>query len=207
MPDLPRRVASLIVTSILAVTVMVPLTARSAVPEVAEAHQLLDVVGVSQRALDRGALTGRSTTVSLVRQPVSAELIAPSAPLPQPASAPMQATLFDLPPVVRAADPPTVTGNTVSGRATWYCCTLGWRGVAVVALPPALGGAYTPPPASRTVTVCADRCVELPVADACECHWGTTDQKVVDLSPEAWAAVSDAPTSRGVIEVTIHLGG
>jgi hypothetical protein len=30
---------------------------------------------------------------------------------------------------------------------------------------------------------------------------------VADLSPEAWAAVSDSSLSMGVIHVTIHLGG
>jgi hypothetical protein len=100
---------------------------------------------------------------------------------------------------------PPPAGDTVSGKATWYCCTAGWRGQAVVALPGPLGGRYDPPPANRTVTVCADRCVELPVVDYCGCHWGTSAQKVADLSPEAWAAVSDAGLSAGVIRVTVHL--
>ena len=37
--------------------------------------------------------------------------------------------------------------------------------------------------------------------------WGTANQKVADLSREAWAAVSSTSRSAGVITVTVHLGG
>jgi hypothetical protein len=121
----------------------------------------------------------------------------------------MQATLYR-DPTPAVAQPPApaaavFNGDTVTGLATWYCCSAGWNGKAVVALPGALGGQYDSPPASRHVTVCADRCVSLPVVDYCGCFWGTSSQKVADLSPEAWDAVSDTGTGAGVITVTIHL--
>jgi hypothetical protein len=216
--DLLRRVAVLTIISAIGIALLTPLTARSALPPSSDAARLLDAAERSTSTLDRGTLVGRDGSLvsraAALGEPVQAigpESFGTDAALPTPASAPMEATLYlkptPRPAPVAVAPPPVGSGNTITGKATWYCCTLGWRGEAVVALPGALGGQYDAPPAARFVTVCADRCAQLPVVDYCGCYWGTTSQKVADLSPEAWAAVSDAPTSAGVITVTVHLGG
>ena len=216
MPDLLRRVAALTMVSAVGIALLAPLTARSAIPEVAEAQHLLATVDRSPSSLGRGGLSGRdalAVAVSDVEGPPVAEAVVPAAELPQPGVAPMEATLVTIvtPPArrvaVAAAAPQPDASGAVAGLATWYCCSRGYRGEAVVALPGALGGQYDAPPAARTVTVCADRCAVLPVVDYCGCHWGTSAQKVADLSPEAWAAISDKSLSAGVVSVTVHVGG
>ena len=214
MPDLLRRVAVLTVLSAGGIALLAPLTARSAMPDATRAADpLLAALSDPRSDLARGSLADRTSFNQLalaVDTPASgAEQLASTA-LPTPAAAPMQATLYP----VSAAAPVVVprsavlgSGDSVTGNATWYCCSRGYRGLAVVALPGALGGQYDAPPAARTVTVCADRCVSLPVVDYCGCHWGTSSQKVADLSPEAWAAVTDRSRSAGVVTVTIQLGG
>ena len=220
MPDLLRRVAVLTVLSAVGIALLAPLTARSAMPgDTLAVEPLLAAVPNARGDLARGALADRGSLTGLalaVEIPISGTEQIASPVIPTPAVAPMQATLYPVstpalrPAAVRSAAPPVAPdpiGDTVTGSATWYCCSLGYRGQAVVALPGALGGQYDPPPAARTVTVCGDRCVVLPVVDYCGCHWGTSAQKVADLSPEAWAAVTDRPQSAGVVTVTIQLGG
>jgi hypothetical protein len=212
--DLLRRVAVLTVISAVGIALLAPLAAQSARPgREASPSTLLDA-GPATSTLDRG-FDGRERQAILTlleqHRPLSPETFAFAQPaLPTPASAQMQATLHSKPTPAPtpppAPPPPAMTGDTVTGQATWYCCSAGWRGEAVVALPGALGGHYDAPPAARSVTVCADRCVSLPVVDYCGCYWGTANQRVADLSPEAWAAVSDTGTGAGVIRVTIHLG-
>ncbi len=216
MPDLLRRVAVLTVLSAGGIALLAPLTARSAMPDATRAADpMLAALSTPRGDLARGSLADRTSFNQLalaVDTPASgAEQIASPA-LPTPAAAPMQATLYPVsaptPAVSRSARAaPGPTGDTVTGEATWYCCSRGYRGLAVIALPGALGGRYDAPPAARTVTVCADRCVSLPVVDYCGCSWGTSSQKVADLSPEAWAAVTDRSRSAGVVSITIQLGG
>jgi hypothetical protein len=108
----------------------------------------------------------------------------------------------------RGAVEPTVgvphTTHRVGGIASNYVGTAGWVGLATAALPGDLGGRYTGE-VNGHVTVCADRCARLPVVDWCECYWGTEDERVADLSPAAWALISDRPIGEGLIEVRLVL--
>ncbi|MEP7040917.1 MAG: hypothetical protein ABI864_05005 [Chloroflexota bacterium] len=208
MPDVLRRVATLTIASAVAIGLLAPLAARSATSATAESMRLLAVADQPFSLSARSALEGRdraaALSLSTVSQPIGVEDLGLNPALATPPSAPMEATLYRH--VVKTVATP-FGGNTIAGKATWYCCSAGWRGEAVVALPGALGGHYDAPPAARFVTVCADRCATLPVADYCGCLWGAASQKVADLSPEAWAAISDSALSRGVITVTVYLGG
>lgn len=214
MLDLLRRVAVLTVISAIGIALLAPLAAQSARPTAQALPSLLLEAATTTTVLDRGSV-GRERRAVLtlleLRRPISPETFSTALrAMPTPASAVMQATLYSkstpAPAPTAAPPPPTRIVDTVAGKATWYCCTAGWHGEAVVALPGPLGGQYDPPPASRSVTVCADRCVSLPVVDYCDCYWGTANQKVADLSPEAWAAISDTGIAAGVITVTVHLG-
>jgi hypothetical protein len=222
-----RRVAALTVLSAVGLALLAPLTARSALPDVvADVEPLLigfRAPAVTSLSLDRGLTAGRGTdsrlTIALDAAPGAPEAVAPLA-LPLPPTAPMEATLYPVatapaaPPAPAApvAAPPPVDGNTISGSASWYChvvgtCPAGFTPAdAFVALPGVLGGAGGAGIVGY-VTVCADRCVELPVVDFCGCYWGTSSHRVADLSAAAWAMVTDQPRSAGVITVTLELGG
>ena len=225
MPELLRRVAVLTVLSAVGIALIAPLTARSAVPDAAIAvAPLLDRLPVFQTTLDRGSLAGRDASSRLalaVEAPASGTERVIAAILPTPAAAPMEATLYPVaapkpaPARVRASAPapvsaPDTSGATISGSASWYCHKVGTcpRGFtpadAFVALPGALGGAGGLGVVGH-VTVCADRCVELPVVDYCNCYWGLEDQRIADLSAAAWALVTDTPRSAGILQITLQL--
>ncbi len=108
-------------------------------------------------------------------------------------------------PAPTATAVPTPTPTTeVAGIGSNYPGTAGWMGQATVAMPGDLGGQYSGE-VNGHVTVCADRCVRFPVVDWCQCYWGTDDQRVVDLSHSAWALVSDASLTEGLVEVRVIL--
>jgi len=96
------------------------------------------------------------------------------------------------------------------GVASWYCCTVGYEGKAVVALP---GARYVPAgeaPWAR-VEVCVrqddvERCGVFPVVDSCGCP----DGRIVDLSIEAASRSRrdgglGLDLSRGIWPATVRL--
>jgi hypothetical protein len=103
-----------------------------------------------------------------------------------------------------APEPPAPEPPVVSGIASNYPGTAGFAGQATVALPGAMGGRYTGDVQGH-VTVCADRCVRLPVVDWCQCYWGSGDQRVADISHAAWPLITDRPLSAGLVEVRVIL--
>lgn len=101
--------------------------------------------------------------------------------------------------------PPLVAvDGMATGVASFYSESAGWEGQATVALPLDLGGGI-PDGEPTWVLVCADRCASLPVVDSCPCYVGTPEQRIANLSHEAWRVVSDAPLSEGLIPVAVHL--
>ena len=101
------------------------------------------------------------------------------------------------------SDDSTVDGS-VTGMASSYAESRGWEGQATVALPLKFGGGLSEGQ-PRYVLVCADRCMSLPVVDSCPCYVGTADERVANLSHEAWRQISDMPLEEGLIEVEITL--
>ena len=206
MPDLLRRGAVHVIVVALIVAALAP-QALAATPPDHVTQQLLAAVEASPASLVavRGSASQRTLAAFAPASgsvPVGAEQFHPNG-VAAPPSVTMSPTLISAP-AQWVSQPGGVA--TISGKASWYCCTRGWDDAAVVALPIALGGHWTTPPAIFSVVVCADRCALLPVGDACACYWGEVGQKVVDLSPAAWAAITDKDRwVYGVVNVTVYL--
>lgn len=206
MPDLLRRGAVHVIVVGLIVAALAP-HAVAATPRDHVTQQLLAAVEASPASLVavRGFASQRTLAAFAPvsdRVPLGREQFHPNG-VAAPPSVTMSPTLVSAP-VPWVSQPGG--GATISGKASWYCCTRGWDDAAVVALPIALGGHWTTPPAVFSVVVCADRCALLPVGDACACYWGEAGQKVVDLSPAAWAAITDKDRwVYGVVNVTVYL--
>lgn len=209
------RLGALAALSVAVVVVLVAINGANAASRAKpqSTPQLLPNATEQQVLADRGTSSVRNgapdgevldRTPAPVRptNPPTRALVEPSVtPTPLPTATPRPATPAPTP---KPKPKATTSGNTVSGIGSNYPGTAGYMGQAVVALPGALGGRYTGK-VNGYVTVCADRCVRLPVVDWCQCYWGTADQRVVDLSHEAWAAVTDLPLSRGLVKVRLIL--
>jgi hypothetical protein len=121
-------------------------------------------------------------------------------------AASLSGAVTDGPTVARAAaiPPLTAVNGLVTGEASSYTATGDWEGRATVALPLEIGGGI-PSGEPSYVLVCADRCVTLPVVDSCPCYVGTADQRVANLSVEAWALLTDLPIEEGLVQVEIYI--
>jgi hypothetical protein len=117
----------------------------------------------------------------------------------QPAPVPSGSTGYEQGTMVLAADSRTpaprqsATAATVRGRASWY----GVDGDVAAAGPALRHGHWR----GSLVSVCADRCVTVRLVDFCQCLRGERSERVIDLSPSAFARLS--PLSAGLIRVTV----
>ena len=213
------------VVSAVGIALIAPLTARSALPEPVSAAEplLADVGAPAPVGAERGGLAARGgdSLLASTRDAIPTFEAFASHPVAPSRTVGMAASIVAnaVPAAARPASVPApqiVTSpvddsETITGSASWYChvvgtCPAGFSPAdAFVALPGALGGAGGRGVVGH-VTVCADRCAELPVVDFCACYWGTADQRVADLSAAAWALVTDTPRSAGILTVTLHLG-
>lgn len=149
-------------------------------------------------AVEVQVMAGRSDQPALTDMPP----LPSRAPTPQATPAPTVLAVPAAPTPV--APPPPPPAPVVAGMASNYPGTAGFAGQATVALPGAMGGAYTGA-VQGYVTVCAERCARLPVVDWCQCYWGSADQRVADISHAAWPLITDMPLSRGLVPVRVIL--
>jgi hypothetical protein len=88
----------------------------------------------------------------------------------------------------------SATAATVPGLASWY----GVDGDVAAAGPALRHGHWR----GSIVAVCADRCVTVRLVDFCQCLRGQRSERLIDLSPSAFARL--APLSAGLIRVTVR---
>jgi hypothetical protein len=118
-----RRIGALLLLSLSGVILLAPLAARSAAPPepVLPESLLLQGSGAGTVTADRGSLTSRDAGATPSGSPEALT----GAPLPTPATAPMEATLVGIPtpaPVVTpgpAAPAPAAPPVTYSGTSVW----------------------------------------------------------------------------------------
>lgn len=115
-----RRILILAAVSISGIALLAPLAARSAIePLVVSSDHLLPAMPAREAVVDRGGVLAVRSLTSTAPVGTGSESLT-SAPMPTPASAPMQATLQPLatpqPPVVPSAPAPVVT---VDGGTVW----------------------------------------------------------------------------------------
>jgi len=104
-------------------------------------------------------------------------------------------TLPDAPRRVGVSGAAPSSGASVSGIASWYAAV----GLIAAAGPALRVGDWR----GRVVTVCAGGvCLDVRLADWCQCYAGTDRERAIDLSDDAFRAL--APLSRGLVRVTVE---
>jgi hypothetical protein len=166
-------------------------------------------------AAQRAALIAVAATALVVNLVAAATLSRPGPPAPQIERRSLDGLPLPIRDVAAAGNARTDRRDdargqladrppTVDGAASYYQGTAGYLGQPSVALPGPMGGRHTGGIVGY-VTICADRCARLPVVDWCDCYWGSSQQRVVDLSDAAWSLVTDLPLSTGLVQVQVIL--
>lgn len=113
----------------------------------------------------------------------------------------------------------TYTSKTITGTASWFDANrhgqstwytragIEWYAAAGPALRELLGDPdpYLEDYAVLITNVKTGRSAVVHVVDWCSCSEGNKFEKIVDLAPSLWVALSDQPLSVGIQTVTIQL--